>query len=128
MSDANCAGRLLGVDPRAAGLACGAACRARPIRRVRESPPAALRGSNVLLVTIDTLRADHVGAYGSSRGVTPTIDGFAKAMRFERTVRPRAADAALPRLAPDGEYPTRNGVHDNGTFRLGARPTTSPRR
>ena len=34
----------------------------------------ALRGYNVLLVTIDTLRADHVGAYGSRLGLTPASD------------------------------------------------------
>ena len=44
----------------------------------------ALRGANVLLITIDTLRADHVGAYGSTRGLTPTIDRLAaESIRFE---------------------------------------------
>ena len=44
---------------------------------------AALRGANVLLVTIDTLRADHVGAYGSALGATPTIDRLAReGLRF----------------------------------------------
>jgi arylsulfatase A-like enzyme len=33
---------------------------------------------SVLLVTIDTLRADHVGAYGYARANTPTLDGLAK--------------------------------------------------
>jgi arylsulfatase A-like enzyme/Flp pilus assembly protein TadD len=80
----------------------------------------ALHGSNVLLITIDTLRADRVGAYGSNRGLTPTIDGFAKdGWRFER------AYAHVPLTLPShaslltASYPTRQGVHDNGTFRLG---------
>jgi arylsulfatase A-like enzyme/Flp pilus assembly protein TadD len=80
----------------------------------------ALRGANVLLVTIDTLRADHVGAYGSEGTLTPTIDSFAKdGLRFERTY------AHVPLTLPShaslltASYPTRNGVHDNGTFRLG---------
>ncbi len=34
-------------------------------------------GRNVLLVTIDTLRADHVGAYGYGRKTTPNIDALA---------------------------------------------------
>ena len=83
-------------------------------------PAGVLRGSNVLLVTIDTLRADHVGAYGSALGLTPTIDDFAKTgVRFERTY------AHVPLTLPShaslltASYPTRNGVHDNGTFRLG---------
>jgi arylsulfatase A-like enzyme/Flp pilus assembly protein TadD len=81
----------------------------------------ALRGANVLLVTIDTLRADHVGVYGSSGSLTPTIDQFAnEGLRFERTY------AHVPLTLPShaslltASYPTRNGVHDNGTFRLGA--------
>jgi hypothetical protein len=35
------------------------------------------RGANVLLVTIDTLRRDRVGAYGNHDGLTPTIDRVA---------------------------------------------------
>jgi arylsulfatase A-like enzyme len=80
----------------------------------------ALRGWNVLLITVDTLRADRVGAYGSGKGLTPTIDSFAKAgLRFERSY------AHVPLTLPShaslltASYPTRNGVHDNGTFRLG---------
>jgi arylsulfatase A-like enzyme len=94
------------------------------------APPApiaagALHGANVLLVTIDTLRADHVGAYGSEGSLTPTIDAFAKdGLRFERTY------AHVPLTLPShaslltASYPTRNGVRDNGTFHLGgASPT-----
>src|SRR5438309_8191506 len=33
---------------------------------------------NVLLVTIDTVRADHVGAYGYTKGATPTLDRLAR--------------------------------------------------
>ena len=85
----------------------------------------ALRGANVLLVTIDTLRADHVGAYGSPLGLTPTIDRFAgEALRFD------VARAHVPMTLPShttimtGLYPVANGVHDNGSFRFdGAKPT-----
>ncbi|HWF84985.1 MAG TPA: sulfatase-like hydrolase/transferase [Vicinamibacterales bacterium] len=107
-------------------LAIGVALmRGRP-----QSPPqpiaaGALRGANVLLVTIDTLRADHVGVYGSEGVLTPTIDQFAKeGLRFERTY------AHVPLTLPShaslltASYPTRNGVHDNGTFRLGDAPPT----
>ena len=85
-------------------------------------PAGVLRGANVLLVTIDTLRADRVG---SSRALTPTIDEFANTgLRFERTY------AHVPLTLPShatlmtASYPTRNGVRDNGTFHLGgASPT-----
>jgi len=88
----------------------------------------ALRGANVLLVTIDTLRADHVGAYGSAGTLTPTIDQFAKeGLHFER------AYAHVPLTLPShtslltARYPTRNGVHDDGTFLGGTSPTLAGR-
>jgi len=43
-------------------------------RLLRPTPP----GSSVLLVTIDTLRADHVGAYGADGASTPTLDRLAE--------------------------------------------------
>ncbi len=42
------------------------------------SPAPARRGPNLLLVSIDTLRADHVGAYGSTTGSTPRLDRLAR--------------------------------------------------
>jgi len=42
----------------------------------RSDPPAAAR--NVLLVIIDTLRADKLGCYGNTLGLTPNIDAFAR--------------------------------------------------
>lgn len=40
---------------------------------------------NVLLITVDTLRADHLGCYGYARDTSPNLDAFAKeAALFER--------------------------------------------
>jgi arylsulfatase A-like enzyme len=49
------------------------------------SPPSApLREYNVLVISLDTLRADHLGVYGYGREVSPRIDRFARAsVRFE---------------------------------------------
>ena len=42
---------------------------------------------NLILISIDTLRADHLGGYGYSRETSPAIDAFAKrSVRFERAV------------------------------------------
>jgi arylsulfatase A-like enzyme/Flp pilus assembly protein TadD len=84
----------------------------------------ALPGASVLLVTIDTLRADRVGAYGYGGGLTPTLDRLAgEGLRFARTYA--HAPLTLPSHASllTGRYPTHTGVHDNGTFRLGEMPT-----
>lgn len=41
----------------------------------------------ILFIIIDTLRADHVGAYGSDKNLTPTLDGLAEASyTFERAI------------------------------------------
>lgn len=90
-----------------------------------QAPATRMPRANVLLVTIDTLRADRVGAYGSTRGLTPTIDRLAaEGVRFE------TAYAHVPLTLPShttlmtGAYPFVNGVRDNGAFRFdGARPT-----
>ncbi len=81
---------------------------------------AAPRRPNVLLVTIDTIRADHVGAYGGAQGATPGIDAFAReAVVFEQAIA--AAPLTLPSHVTlfSGLLPFRSGVRVNGTDRVG---------
>ena len=81
-------------------------------------PPADAR--SVLLVTIDTLRADHVGAYGATGGTTPTLDALAAhGVRFETAIS--SAPLTLPSHATllTGLDPPHHGVRNNGTFKLG---------
>jgi arylsulfatase A-like enzyme/Flp pilus assembly protein TadD len=81
--------------------------------------PGSLRGYNVLLVTIDTLRADRVGAYGSSAGLTPNLDRLAsEGLRFDaaRTHVPLTLPAHASLMT--GTIPPVHGVRDNGTYRL----------
>lgn len=68
---------------------------------------------NVVLITIDTLRADHLGCYGYKQIKTPNIDGLAAdGVRFER------AFAVVPVTLPShtsmltGTYPMFSGMHD----------------
>jgi arylsulfatase A-like enzyme len=73
----------------------------------------------VVLISIDTLRADHLGLYGYPAGVSPHMDRLA-----ERSVVFRHAVASNPITLPShatlltGTHPTRHGVHDNTTFHL----------
>ncbi|MBI2894567.1 MAG: sulfatase [Deltaproteobacteria bacterium] len=57
-----------------------------PPQPFRLGPGAELRRrSNVVLVTVDSLRPDHVGCYGYRRATTPNIDALARrSVRFER--------------------------------------------
>jgi arylsulfatase A-like enzyme/cytochrome c-type biogenesis protein CcmH/NrfG len=74
---------------------------------------------NVVLVTIDTLRADHVGCYGRAQALTPTLDGLAA-----RGVRFATAVAHVPLTGPShasiltGLTPLGHGFRDNGGYAL----------
>jgi arylsulfatase A-like enzyme len=93
----------------------------------RSQPSAPARGptSSVLLVTIDTLRADRIGAYGDAQARTPTLDALARAgLLFERAYAP--APLTLPSHATlmTGLQPPQHGVRGNGSFALGSGPAT----
>lgn len=98
-----------GVAIRAAGvalavaLACAAGCR----------PPVKSNGYNVLLVTFETTRADHLGLYGYARATSPELDRFGSdAVTFETAI------SASPRTNPSlaslmtGDYPHEHGVRN----------------
>src|SRR5258707_11875893 len=78
-----------------------------------------LRGANILLVTIDTLRQDRVGAYGNLRGLTPNVDRLAaRGVRYTHAFSP--VPLTLPAHASilTGLLPRRHGIHNNTSFRL----------
>ena len=85
-----------------------------------QAPPA----RNLLLITIDTLRADHVGSYGYARARTPALDSIARAgVRFEHAYA--AAPITLPSHATilSGRYPPGHGSRDNGLPMSASTPT-----
>jgi arylsulfatase A-like enzyme len=55
-------------------LICGLACASYTLAA---ASPAHKPKPNVLLITIDTGRADHLGCYGATNIETPTLDGLA---------------------------------------------------
>ena len=81
---------------------------------------------NVLLVTIDTLRADALGSYGG-RALTPNLDRLAAhGARFE--FAHAHAVVTLPSHASilTGRYPYEHGIRDNTGYRLRpAEPTVA---
>ena len=91
-------------------------------------PSCARKGSarpNVLLVTIDTTRADRLGCYGFSLARTPNLDRLAR-----EGVRCENAAAVAPITLPShasimtGLLPPATGVRDNGSYALGAGAVT----
>ncbi|MFN8545780.1 MAG: sulfatase [Candidatus Binatia bacterium] len=79
-----------GLVAAAIGLGGGALIAMAAIRPADVAQAVARRGApNVLLVSIDSLRRDHVHAYGYGRDTTPVIDGLAaEGTRFETVVAP----------------------------------------
>src|SRR5262245_42141644 len=102
----------------AAALALAAAAGALPACSKGPAP-------GLVLVTIDTCRADRIGCYGARTPRTPTIDSLA-----ERGVRFVDASAPVPLTLPShcsiltGLYPDRHGVRDNGAESLPDEATT----
>ena len=91
------------------------------------TPPSKPRATrfNVLLITLDTLRADHLSCYGGKTVSTPNIDALAgRGVRFSQAV------AQVPLTTPShasiltGTYPQVHKLRDNGGFVLdGSIPT-----
>lgn len=81
---------------------------------------AATNPPNLVFVTIDTLRADHVGAYGYASGETKTLDRLAR-----EGVLLEDAVVQVPETRPShvsiftGRYPFEHGVRDNYAAPLG---------
>ncbi len=90
-----------------------------------EAGRAAPGGPNVVLVTVDTLRADHVGSYGYETAETPVLDLLSeRGVLFEQAMA--TAPVTLPSHASilTGLYPTSHGVRHNAVFRLASEHTT----
>lgn len=79
--------------------------------------PAGLK--NVLLITLDTTRADRLGSYGYSSAMTPSLDSLAR-----RGIRFESAYCQVPLTLPShasiltGLNPCRHGVRNNGNYVL----------
>jgi arylsulfatase A-like enzyme/Tfp pilus assembly protein PilF len=80
---------------------------------------------NVLLVSIDTLRADHLGCYGAIKVKTPNIDSLARnGVLFKDVVTPAPFTLPAHVSMMTGLIPPVHGVQDNGGFYLNSNVTT----
>jgi arylsulfatase A-like enzyme/Flp pilus assembly protein TadD len=81
--------------------------------------------TNVVLITLDTLRSDRLGCYGSDKVATPNIDAFAA-----EGVRFTDAASTVPLTLPahvsimTGLYPPAHGVRENVGYVLDERIPT----
>jgi arylsulfatase A-like enzyme/tetratricopeptide (TPR) repeat protein len=96
-----------------------AACANRPL----DLRPVA--GQNVLLVTIDTLRADALGCYGGP-AATPALDRLAAdGVRFDFAHAHAVTTLASHASILSGTYPFQHGVRDNSGYRLAVHARTA---
>jgi arylsulfatase A-like enzyme/Tfp pilus assembly protein PilF len=80
---------------------------------------------NVLIITIDTTRADHLGCYGFALARTPSIDKLAtESVRFTDAIS--SAPITMPSHSSimTGLFPPAHGVRDNGAYALGENAVT----
>ncbi|HJS75544.1 MAG TPA: sulfatase-like hydrolase/transferase, partial [Vicinamibacteria bacterium] len=78
------------------------------------SPRAVLDSPNLVIVSIDTLRADRLGLYGYFRETTPFLDSLAKeSLVFERCLAPMAVTFPSHLSLFTGAYPEETGAFAN---------------
>jgi arylsulfatase A-like enzyme len=111
------------------GAAIATGCGRDDERRADDRSMARDRGAgrppNILLVTIDTFRADHLHAAGYARKTTPVIDSLAAAgALFTQAISPAPQTAPSHASMLTGAYPPAHTVRSNGIFALPEEATT----
>jgi arylsulfatase A-like enzyme/Flp pilus assembly protein TadD len=85
----------------------------------RSRRAASAKGFNLLLVTIDTVRADHVGAWGDRSAETPNLDKLAReGVRFADASSPVPLTAPAHASILTGLLPPHHGLRNNGAEQL----------
>ena len=80
---------------------------------------------NVLIITLDTTRADHLGCYGYDKIKTPHIDSVAReGVLFEEAFSVQPVTLPSHCSIFTGVYPFRHGVRDNNSYKLGEKHLT----
>ncbi len=97
-------------------VAAMVSCKSTPQHKAEST---AMKPMNVVLITLDTVRADHLHCYGNDKIQTPNIDALAASgVQFEKAV------AQTPLTQPShasmftGENPNVHNVRDTGGFAL----------
>ena len=79
---------------------------------------------NVVIVTFDTTRADHIGSY-NNENYTPVLNQLAKdGVVFEKAIAPIPITLPSHSTIMTGKVPFAHGVRDNGLFNLADEQTT----
>ena len=80
---------------------------------IAAAKPSAKRAPNVVLITLDTVRADHLGCYGNKSIQTPALDALARdGVVFDRAISQVPLTWPSHAAILTGMYPFQNGVQD----------------
>jgi choline-sulfatase len=92
----------------------------------RPAPPTSSAPQNVFLITIDTLRADHVHCYGYDKIATPALDSLARdGVRFSGAFTPSPLTNTSHTSILTGLLPSSHGVTDFGIPLASSYPTAA---
>jgi len=103
------AGRSTRVEFVAASAGDAVACFGAP--ELLSAAPRRDGHKNLLMISLDTTRADHLGCYGDRRGLTPHLDAFAaQGVRFEQVVAPSSWTLPTHMSLFTGQHPILHGL------------------
>jgi arylsulfatase A-like enzyme len=82
-------------------------------------------GRNLLLISLDTVRADRLGCYGYGAATTPAIDLLSgRGVLFENAIAPAPLTLPSHTTLLTGLYPHVHGIRDNSAFKLTSKALT----
>ena len=91
----------------------------------RRGPAEGMKIERIVLISIDTCRADYLSCYGYQRKTTPNIDKLAEeGVLFENVISPVPLTLPAHSSMLTGTIPPWHGVHENHDYHLGESNTT----
>jgi arylsulfatase A-like enzyme len=104
---------------------CGGSARdPDPESQEATNPTPKVTHTNVLMISVDTMRADHLGCYGYEKDTSPNIDAIAaEGTRFEWVYAPKSSTWPSLTTLQTSLYPVTHGVRNNG-LRVDNKPDT----
>ena len=110
------AGRWFFLGICAIALLAATSCKSS---RKKENSSVILKRENIVLITLDTVRADHLHCYGDDKIQTPVLDGLAAhGVLFEKAVTQTPLTQPSHASMFTGTNPNVHGVRDTGGFAL----------
>jgi len=101
---------VLAVVAVAAFFAIQGSARAREHAAVANLPAASAGSPNVIVIVVDTLRADHLSSYGYSRATSPYLERMAaESVKFENAISPSSWTLPAHQSILSGRYPHEHG-------------------